>query len=212
MSGRAACSAAPAARRMSSRWISISTMQPGQLFAVFRLGVHRLDQRGLAHPPRAPQHRVVGRQPAHETQCVLKQDRALLLLDALQQAYVDPLHVLHRRLAAPRRGARRRPRPRARSIGGGGAGASRSSASVRRVSKARARSSITRPLVTASSITLVIHRAFHMSLTKGARKVWSRFVHRKDPIDADLFRPCSGIERHVQWRGRGGSRSSCPWS
>ena len=59
---------------MSSRWISISASAPGR-FAVDR-GVHRLDQRALAHAARAPQQHVVGRQPAREPPGVLQQDVA----------------------------------------------------------------------------------------------------------------------------------------
>ena len=60
--------------RMSSRWISISARLPG--CSRVGHGVGRLHQRGLAHPARAPQHGVVGRQAAGEAQRVLQQDAA----------------------------------------------------------------------------------------------------------------------------------------
>ena len=53
------------------------------------LGVHGLDQRGLAHAACAPEQRVVGRQAAREAQGVLEQDFALAF-DALEQDQVDP--------------------------------------------------------------------------------------------------------------------------
>ena len=57
--------------------------------------VHRLDQRGLAHAARAPQHGVVGRQAGGEAQRVVEQDLAQPL-HALQQIDIDAADSRHR--------------------------------------------------------------------------------------------------------------------
>ena len=54
--------------------------------------MHRLDQRRLAHAARAPQQRVVGRQPAREALGVLDQHVAHAV-DALEQRHLDAIDL-----------------------------------------------------------------------------------------------------------------------
>ncbi len=104
---------------MSSRWISTSLSGAGLAPAVRRVdrGMRGLDQRRLAHAARAPEQRVVGRQPAREALGILDQHVAHPV-DALEQRHLDAVDRAAPARAAARPGARRR-RRRRRSRGAG---------------------------------------------------------------------------------------------
>ncbi len=121
---------------MSSRWISTSTSACGAL-GVDR-GMHRLDQRALAHAARAPQQRVVGGQPVGEAPRVGEQDVAHPV-DPAQQPDLDAADLRRPARASRRRHARQRRRRRRDRSAAAAGGARRSSASAMRRSRAAIR-------------------------------------------------------------------------
>ena len=81
---------------MSSRWISISLSARCRLpRTIVDRGMHRLDQRRLAHAARAPEQRIVGRQAAREALGILHQ-RVAHAVDALEQRHLHAVDARDR--------------------------------------------------------------------------------------------------------------------